>query len=76
MALEPGEALALSGAHARLRPDVWAGLLALLEAIHRGAAAETQAGVAHARHVVEIIDAVERAAETGQTQVLEPSEMA
>jgi predicted dehydrogenase len=72
VALTPGEAPALSGAHARLAPHIWADLLHLFDCIRRGT--EPKAGVAPARHVVEILEAVSRAAETGQTQVLSSQE--
>lgn len=60
----------LMGAHARLMPHVWADLRHLFACI-RGATPEALASVALARHVVEILEAAHRAAETGVTQPLE-----
>jgi predicted dehydrogenase len=75
LALEPDEAPALAGAHARLNAPVWADLLHLFQCIRQGAEPDPLVGAAHARHIVEILDAVERAAETGQTQALETGEL-
>jgi predicted dehydrogenase len=65
------EAKALSGPHAELHPHVWADLHHFLSCIRDGT--EPLAGVAPARHVVEILEAAALAAETGQTQELETS---
>jgi predicted dehydrogenase len=71
VSLAPEEAPALSGAHARLTPHIWADLLHFFDCIRQGT--EPIVGVSAARHVVQILEAVSQAAETGQTQVLEGS---
>jgi predicted dehydrogenase len=67
--LQPEEAPVLAGPHAGPSVHVWADLLHLFECISDQR--EPVAGVGPARHVVEILEATVRAAETGQTQVLE-----
>jgi predicted dehydrogenase len=71
LSLEPGEAPALGGpqAQASAHPHVWADIHHLLECIREEK--EPVAGIAPARHVVEILQATTRAAETGQTQGVE-----
>jgi predicted dehydrogenase len=67
--LQPEESPLLAGPHAGPSLHVWADLLHLFECIH--SRQEPEAGVGPARHVVEILEATARAAETGQTQILE-----
>jgi predicted dehydrogenase len=68
IALAPDETDLLTGPHADVHPHVWADLLHLLHRIRHQT--EPLAGVAQARHVVEILEATALAAETGQTQEL------
>jgi predicted dehydrogenase len=67
--LSAEEAPLLSGPHAGPSVHVWADLLHLFDCIR--AQREPEASVGPARHVVEVLEATTRAAETGQTQVLE-----
>jgi len=64
--LQAGEVPALTDPHLSFVPHVWADLHHLIECIRAGR--EPLAGAAKARQVVEIIEAVDRAAETGETQ--------
>lgn len=67
--LQPDDVPLLAGPHAGPSLHIWADLLHLFDCI-RGQR-EPVAGISPARHVIEILEATERAAETGQTQVLE-----
>lgn len=66
VALQPAEAPSLTQPHLAITPHVWADLHHLLVCIREGR--EPLAGAATARQVVAIIEAVDRAAETGETQ--------
>jgi predicted dehydrogenase len=68
LALDPGELPALTAPHLSLTPHIWADLHHLLSCIREGR--EPVCGAEPARQVIEVIEAVERAAETGQTQEL------
>lgn len=68
LALSPGELPGLTPPHRELAPHVWADLYHLLTCIREGR--QPVAGATPARHVAEILEAVERAAETGQVQEL------
>jgi predicted dehydrogenase len=69
LALEPAEAPDLAGPHAERAPEIWADLLHLFDCVRN--ATEPTPGAAVGRQVVEILTAVERAAESGETQVIE-----
>jgi predicted dehydrogenase len=68
MELQPAEAPWLTQPHPAVTPHVWADLHHLFTCIRTGS--EPLAGAATARQAVEILAAVDRAAETGETQVL------
>jgi predicted dehydrogenase len=74
VSLEPQETPALAAAHARLNAPIWADLLHLFGCMQLGKEVDPLVSVSHARHIVEVLEAVERAAETGQTQGLETGE--
>jgi predicted dehydrogenase len=67
--LRPGEAPALTEPHLRLTPHVWADLHHLLACIREGK--EPRIGAASACQVMSMIEAVDRAAETGETQEID-----
>jgi predicted dehydrogenase len=68
LALDPSEVSALLGAHADASAHIWADLRHLFDCIQQNT--EPIAGVAIARHIVEVLEATATAAETGQTQEL------
>jgi predicted dehydrogenase len=72
LSLEPAEVPELAGPHAARAPEVWADLLHLLQCVRSGDT--PAAGAAEARQVVEILEAVEQAAKSGETQVLGEAE--
>jgi predicted dehydrogenase len=69
LSLKPEDIPMLSGLHLERAPEVWADIVHLLSCIRSDA--EPLAGAATARQAVEIIQAVEVAARTGETQTLE-----
>jgi predicted dehydrogenase len=69
LALEPAEVPDLVGPHAERAPAIWADLLHLFDCIRNGT--EPTPGAAVGRQIVEILTAVERAAETGEIQILD-----